>query len=147
MGARLPKLSLNHKLGAIALGLGLLAIPAKVYQGRTVTVHEKELATAVAREEDHVTPSELAAWIVEGRKDYRLIDIRDEKAYREYHIPTAESVPRKPPVPRLRARVSETASAGSAKGRRNTLSSEASTSAGSCSTTLTNTSTTAAGSA
>lgn len=93
MGARLPKLSLNHKLGAIALGLGLLAIPAKVYQGRTVTVHEKELATAVAREEDHVTPSELAAWIVEGRKDYRLIDIRDEKAYREYHIPTAESVP------------------------------------------------------
>lgn len=93
MGARLPKLSLSQKLGVIALGLGLLAIPAKVYQGRTVTVHEKELVTAVAREEDHVTPSELAAWIVEGRKDYRLIDIRDEKAYREYHIPTAESVP------------------------------------------------------
>lgn len=93
MGARLPELSLNKKLAVIAVGLGLLAIPAKVFPGRKVTVHEKELATAVAREEDHVTPSELAAWIVEGRKDYRLIDIRDEKAYREYHIPTAESVP------------------------------------------------------
>lgn len=93
MSTRWPQLSLNQKLGAAALALGLLAIPAKVYPGRTVTVHEKELATAVAREEDHITPSELAAWIVEGRKDYRLIDIRDEKAFQEYHIPTAENVP------------------------------------------------------
>ncbi len=53
MSIRWPRLSLNHKLGAAALVLGLLAIPAKVYPGRTVTVHEKELATAIAREEDH----------------------------------------------------------------------------------------------
>jgi rhodanese-related sulfurtransferase len=29
---------------------------------------------------------------VEGRSDYRLIDLRSEKEYGEYHIPTAENV-------------------------------------------------------
>jgi rhodanese-related sulfurtransferase len=36
--------------------------------------------------------SELAGWIVAGRSDYRLIDLRSEKEYGEYHIPTAENV-------------------------------------------------------
>jgi hypothetical protein len=87
------KLSLNQKLGATALALGALAVFANVMPDRTVTVHAKELLTSVERREDHVTPQELAAWIVEGRSDYRLVDIRDDKAYAEYHIPTAENVP------------------------------------------------------
>ena len=58
-----------------------------------MTVDEKDLLTSVERQEDHVTPPELAAWIVEGRADYRLVDIREAKAYAEYHIPTAENLP------------------------------------------------------
>ena len=41
---------------------------------------------------DHVTVDELADWIIQGRNDYRLLDVRDAAAYAEYHIPTAESV-------------------------------------------------------
>ena len=89
----LSKLSLNQKLGALALALGALAVFANVAPGHTVTVNAKELLTGVARAEDHVTPAELAAWIIEGRTDYRLVDIRDEKAFANYHIPTAENVP------------------------------------------------------
>ena len=89
----LSKLSLNQKLGALALALGALAVFADVAPGHTVRVNARELLTEVARAEDHVTPAELAAWIIEGRTDYRLVDIRDEKAFAEYHIPTAESVP------------------------------------------------------
>ena len=89
----LSKLSLNQKLGALALALGALAVFANVAPGHTVTVNAKELLTGVARAEDHVTPAELAAWIIEGRSDYRLVDIRDEKAFADYHIPTAENVP------------------------------------------------------
>ena len=89
----LSKLSLNQKLGALALALGGLAVFANVAPGHTVTVNAKELLTGVARAEDHVTPAELAAWIIEGRTDYRLVDIRDEKAFADYHIPTAENVP------------------------------------------------------
>ena len=87
------KLTLNQKLGVFALALGALAVFANVAPGHTVKVNAKELLTSVGRAEDHVTPAELAAWIVEGRSDYRLIDIRDEKSFAEYHIPTAENVP------------------------------------------------------
>ena len=86
-------LTLNHKLGLLALGLGVLAPLATVKHDRTVTMHAKELLTRVDRQEDHVTPAELATWIIEGRTDYRLIDIRDAAAYAAYHIPTAEHLP------------------------------------------------------
>jgi rhodanese-related sulfurtransferase len=87
------KLTLNHKLGIAAFALGALALFANVAPARTTRLHEKELLTAAERKEDHVTPQELAAWIVEGRADYRLVDIRDAKAYAAYHIPTAENLP------------------------------------------------------
>lgn len=89
----ISRLSLNQKLAAAALALGALAVFANVTPGPLVSVHAKELLTSVERREDHVTPQELAAWIVEGRGDYRLIDLRDEKSFAEYHIPTAENVP------------------------------------------------------
>jgi len=63
----LPKLTLNQRLGVLALALGALAVFANVAPGHTVTVNAKELLTSVARAEDHVTPAELAAWIIEGR--------------------------------------------------------------------------------
>jgi rhodanese-related sulfurtransferase len=89
----LSKLTLNQRLGVLALALGALAVFANVAPGPVVEVNARELLTSVDRREDHVTPGELAAWIIEGRADYRLVDIRDQKAYAEYHIPGAESVP------------------------------------------------------
>ncbi len=89
----LCKLGLNRTLGLVALLLGAIALFARVYPDRTVTVHEAELLTASARAEDHVPPAELASWIIEGRADYRLIDLRDETSFGQYHVPTAENVP------------------------------------------------------
>jgi rhodanese-related sulfurtransferase len=89
----LPTLSLNQKLGVLAVALGALAVFANVAPGHSVTVNAKELLTSVERREDHVSPPELAAWIIEGRADYRLVDVRDQKVFAEYHIPTAENVP------------------------------------------------------
>jgi rhodanese-related sulfurtransferase len=87
------KLTLNQKLAFLALALGALAVFANVAPGHVVRLNAKELLTGVARAEDHVTPAELAAWIIQGRTDYRLVDIREEKAFAEYHIPTAQNVP------------------------------------------------------
>jgi rhodanese-related sulfurtransferase len=89
----LSSLGLGPKLGILGLALGFVAVFARVYPGRTVTVHEKELLTSVERQEDHVMPAELASWIIAGRADYRLVDLRDPTAYAAYHIPTAESLP------------------------------------------------------
>jgi rhodanese-related sulfurtransferase len=85
-------LSLNQKLAFGALLLGALAIFARPSRGNVVTLDVRELAAIIAEEGDHVAASELAGWIVAGRSDYRLIDLRSEKEYGEYHIPTAESV-------------------------------------------------------
>ncbi len=89
---RWSSLSLNQKLALAALALGAVALLARPGRGSRVTLDVKELASIVDREDDHVTAGELAGWIVEGRSDYRLIDLRGAKEYAEYHVPTAESV-------------------------------------------------------
>jgi rhodanese-related sulfurtransferase len=89
---RWSSLSLNQKLAAGALALGLLALFARPNRGNVVTMDVKELATIIDKEGDHVTAGELGGWIVAGHSDYRLIDLRSEKEYAEYHIPTAENV-------------------------------------------------------
>ena len=86
-------LTLNHKLGLAALGLGVVAVAATVTPGRTVTFNAKELLTRIDRQDDHVSPAALAAWIIDGRADHRLIDIRSPAAFAAYHIPTAEDIP------------------------------------------------------
>jgi rhodanese-related sulfurtransferase len=47
----------------------------------------------IADEKDHVTPGELARWIIEKQPDYQLIDIRQPWQFDDYHIPTAINIP------------------------------------------------------
>lgn len=88
------KSTLNQRLAAVALVLGALAVVAgDPYQGHTATIDAKELSIIVQKEVDHVAPLDLADWIIQGRSDYRLIDLRSEKEYATYAIPGAENVP------------------------------------------------------
>ena len=89
---KLAALTINQKLAAAALALGALALFSVPHRGPVVTLDTRELALVVEKEVDHVTPPELAGWIVQGRSDYRLIDLRAESDYAAYHIPTAENV-------------------------------------------------------
>lgn len=86
------RLSLNQRLAFAALVLGAVALFARTEGGNVVAMDLKELATIIDKEGDHVTASELAGWLVAGRSDYRLIDLRGEREYGEYHIPSAENV-------------------------------------------------------
>jgi hypothetical protein len=85
--------TLNQKLALAALALGVVALFANPYRGNVVRLDAREVAAVIGREDDHVTADELAAWIVEGRSDYRLIDLRTESEFDAYHVPTAESIP------------------------------------------------------
>jgi len=51
------------------------------------------LVQAIARHEDRVRPEQLADWIIQDRKDFTLIDVRDQEDYRLGHIDTARHVP------------------------------------------------------
>jgi len=89
----LRQFTLNRKLAIVAVALGTLALLAQPHRGPFVRLDARELASVVEAEVDHVTAPELAAWIVEGRADYRLLDLRTAEEHAAYHIPTAENVP------------------------------------------------------
>jgi rhodanese-related sulfurtransferase len=87
------RLTFNQRLAVAAVVLGAVALAASPYPGTKATVDTRALALEVATEADHVEPLDLAAWIIAGRADYRLLDLRGEREYAQYHIPTAEHVP------------------------------------------------------
>ena len=89
----ISRLTLNQKLAAAAVALGAVALFAAPYPGSKVTLDARELALVVGTEADHVEAQELAAWIIESRADYRLVDLRTEAEFAQYHIPTAFSIP------------------------------------------------------
>jgi len=93
MASKLRGLTLNRVLALVAFGLGAIAVFANPLPGPVVRLDTQELSAVVQREADHVTPQDLAAWIVEGRADYRLIDLRTPQAFAEYSIPGAQNVP------------------------------------------------------
>lgn len=86
------RLSGNQKLALVAVALGVGALVLGSPRSGKVTIDERELAAIVEGEVDHVTPDELADWIVAGRQDFRLIDLRTAAEYAEYHIPQAENL-------------------------------------------------------
>jgi hypothetical protein len=87
-------LSLNKKLGLLLgiLGLGALVL-GDPYQGAGVTIDTKELGRIVETEIDHVSVEDLADWIIQGKTDFRLLDLQSEADFTNYHIPGAENVP------------------------------------------------------
>jgi rhodanese-related sulfurtransferase len=85
-------MKLESKLALAAFILGAFAVFGDPTGGGAVTIHPQELAAIVQKEVDHVSVQELAGWIVQGKSDYRLIDLRDGEAYAAYHIPSAENL-------------------------------------------------------
>ena len=70
---------------------------------------------------DHVTPDELADWIVAGRQDYRLIDLRTAAEYASLPHPAGGECSRSPrswtPIWRATRRSSSTRPRGSTRRR------------------------------
>jgi rhodanese-related sulfurtransferase len=90
----IAKLTATQKSGLAVGILGLVAAFAgSPYQGPVYTVDARELARVVETTVDHVSAEDVADWIIQGRTDFRLIDLRTEGEFAEYHIPGAERVP------------------------------------------------------
>ncbi|HSQ75396.1 MAG TPA: rhodanese-like domain-containing protein [Bacteroidota bacterium] len=90
----IAKLTATQKSGMAVGILGLVAAFAgSPYQGPVYTVDAQELTRVVETTVDHVSAEDVADWIIQGRTDFRLIDLRTEGEFAEYHIPGAERVP------------------------------------------------------
>jgi rhodanese-related sulfurtransferase len=87
-------LSTNKKFGSIALVLGIIALFAgNPYGGGTIKVNEKELALSTINNSDKIPVLELADWIIQGKADFELVDLRSQEKYNEYSIPNAQCIP------------------------------------------------------
>lgn len=87
----IPK-GIGPRLALVALALGAVALFSEPHRGPFVKLDVRELGAIVDQTVDHVAPAELASWIIEGRADYRLLDLRSPEEYAQYHIPGAENV-------------------------------------------------------
>ena len=86
-------LTTPKKLGLIALVLGLFAtIAGTPYSGSTIKVNAKELAFSTVNNSDKINVLELADWIIKGKSDYTLVDLRAEEDFNDYFIPTAYNI-------------------------------------------------------
>jgi rhodanese-related sulfurtransferase len=80
----------------LALGLALAgfgaALAGSPYRGNQVSVDTRDLALRAGRG-DTVSASRLADWIIQGRDDFTLVDLRSPADFAAYHIPGARNVP------------------------------------------------------
>ena len=85
---------IERALAAVAVIGGVLAVvagsPARPTRG---SVDVTELARIVEHEEDHVTAVELARWIRDDKPRLRVLDIRADSEFADFHIPGATRVP------------------------------------------------------
>lgn len=93
---------------ALALGLTVVGLCAAFagdpYRGSHATIDTKDLALHVGKGADLIEPAQLADWIIQGKNDFRLIDLRTAVDYNAYHIPTAEELPLASLTPEFAAR-------------------------------------------
>jgi len=90
----LSKLSLNQKLGLIAILLGLIALVAgNPFDSNEVKVNIKDIALSTVKNSDKIKPETLAEWLIEGKSDFVLIDLRNPEEFEKYTLPEAENIP------------------------------------------------------
>lgn len=76
------------------LGLGVIAaVSGDPYRGPFAKIDTRELALSAGTKSDHVSPDQLADWLIAGRNDFLLVDVREPAEFAAYHIPEAINVP------------------------------------------------------
>ena len=87
------KIDFNKKLALFAIILGFIAIFGGNPQHKTNTIlNLEDLKAQIIDNSNKISVLDLAERIIKQKADFRLIDMRDEKSYNEYHIPVAENI-------------------------------------------------------
>jgi rhodanese-related sulfurtransferase len=90
----LTKLTLNQRLALLAFVLALAAIGATPTRGDRWSVDSRQMARLVANGSERVPVWTVADWIIQGRADFRLVDVRSPESFAAgSRIPTAENIP------------------------------------------------------
>jgi rhodanese-related sulfurtransferase len=86
-------MSYNKRLAVLAIIFGLIAFIIGTPTDNTrAEINTKELAVTALSDNDKVDVHELADWIIKGKYDYRLVDVRSPEEYEKYNIPFSENI-------------------------------------------------------
>jgi len=77
------------------LAIGLVSVTLAACGGGRQDFSEsfQRVARTIIHGEDQVSVEALADWLIKGRQDFVLIDVRPQKAYEDGHIESAMSLP------------------------------------------------------
>ena len=75
-------------IGTFALQAGAVSKTASV-GSRAIVVSETAQLSDVEAEKDHLAAEELADWLMKGKSDLLLVDVRPAEEYESYHLPSA----------------------------------------------------------
>lgn len=90
---RLLKLSISKKLALVAAVLGVLAfLIGNPNSNNVLKVNAKEIALSTVKDHDKIDCAALADWLIKDKADFTLVDLRSEKEYSEYNIPTSINI-------------------------------------------------------
>lgn len=83
---------MKKTLKATLLSLSVASVAACTPSGdRTLSMDA--IAQSAARQDDRASVEELATWLIEGRGDFKLIDVRSPSDYESGRIGEAENIP------------------------------------------------------
>lgn len=88
------KLSIAKKLALLAFILGAIAlIIGNPSDSNKIYVNAKEMTLSTVQEQDRIDVMTLADWLIKGNADYTLVDLRSQKEFNEYFIPSSVNIP------------------------------------------------------
>ncbi|MBK7378016.1 MAG: rhodanese-like domain-containing protein [Ignavibacteriales bacterium] len=91
---KFSQLDLKIRLIIIGVALGAIAIFAgDPYGGTTIKINSEDLSYSTMNDADKIDPVELANWIIQGKSDFDLVDLRTSDRYSEYSLPESENIP------------------------------------------------------
>jgi len=91
---KISRLDLKIRLIIIGVVLGAIAIFAgDPYGGTTIKINSKDLIYSTLNDADKIEPVVLADWLMQGKADYDLIDLRTPAKYSEYSLPESQNIP------------------------------------------------------
>ena len=90
---KLADLPPRKRIGFLALLLGVIALFADdPYDNAATKVNLKSIALSSSKDLDKIDVMDIADWLIKGKMDYRILDLRSEEEYKKYNIPTSENV-------------------------------------------------------
>ncbi len=85
-------MTVRRLLATLAAGAALLALVLGTSKPTGTNIDAVALANDIEHQADHVTAEELGEWIRARKKGLRVIDVRSDSEFAEFHVASAERV-------------------------------------------------------